>query len=48
MSFLSLTDSDRDAMLAAIGVSSLEELFADIPQSVRFERELALEPALPE
>src|SRR5438105_5388561 len=29
------TDDDRRAMLAAIGVSSLEELFADIPEGFR-------------
>ena len=46
--FLSLTDADRDAMLDAVGVSSVDELFQDIPESVRFERELDLEPALSE
>ena len=48
MSYLALTESDREAMLEAIGVASIEELFADLPRSVRFERELALEPALSE
>ena len=48
MSFLSLTDSDREAMLAAVGVSSVEELFRDIPEGVRFRGELDLEPALSE
>ena len=48
MSFLSLTDADREAMLAAIGVSSVDELFRDIPEGVRLGRELALEPALSE
>ena len=43
MSYLSLTDADREAMLAAIGVSSVEELFRDIPRGVRFERELDLD-----
>ena len=38
VSFLSLTDADREEMLAAIGVSSVEELFRDIPAAVRFER----------
>jgi glycine dehydrogenase subunit 1 len=46
--YLSLTDDDRDQMLEAIGVSSVDELFRDIPESVRFERELDLEPALSE
>ena len=48
MSFLSLTPADREAMLAAIGVDSVEELFRDIPESVRLGRELDLEPALSE
>jgi glycine dehydrogenase subunit 1 len=48
LSYLSLTDRDREEMLAAIGVSSVEELFRDLPPGVRFDRELALEPALGE
>ena len=48
MSYISLTHADRDAMLATIGVASIEELFADIPESVRFRGVLALEPALSE
>src|SRR6185295_13711172 len=48
VSFLSLTDADRDEMLAAIGVSSVEELFRDIPAAVRFKGRLDLEPALSE
>ena len=48
MSFLSLTDADRDAMLEAIGVASVEELFHDIPEQVRFRGELDLEPPLSE
>ncbi len=48
MSYLSLTDADREAMLETIGVASVEELFQDIPEAVRFGRALALEPALPE
>src|SRR5437868_9043389 len=35
-------------MLEAIGVGSIEELFRDIAASLRFDRELALEPALSE
>jgi glycine dehydrogenase subunit 1 len=46
--FLSLTDEDRDAMLAAIGVGSVEELFAQVPERVRLRRDLELEPALTE
>ena len=48
MSYLSLTDADREAMLGAIGVASLDELFEQIPAGVRFERELDVPPALPE
>ncbi len=45
---LSLTDTDREEMLAAIGVSSIDELFKDIPAGVRFKGALDLEPALSE
>ena len=48
MSYLSLTERDREEMLAAIGVSSVEELFRDIPTGVRFGRELDLGPSLSE
>jgi glycine dehydrogenase subunit 1 len=46
--YLALTDADRERMLATVGVSSVEELFRDIPAGVRLDRELALEPALSE
>ena len=46
--YLALTDADRDEMLRTIGVSSVEELFRDIPAGVRLQRDLALEPALSE
>ena len=46
--YLSLTDADRAEMLAAIGVSSIEELFEQVPPAVRFERELEVPPALGE
>jgi glycine dehydrogenase subunit 1 len=48
VSYLSLTDSDREAMLEAIGVSTVEELFGDIPAGVRLQRALELPPALTE
>src|SRR4051812_48310801 len=35
-------------MLAAIGVSSIDELFRDIPEGVRYGRELDIAPALTE
>jgi glycine dehydrogenase subunit 1 len=46
--FLALTESDREEMLHAIGVSSIEELFRDIPAGVRLDGPLRLEPALSE
>jgi glycine dehydrogenase subunit 1 len=48
VSYLALTDADREAMLDAIGVSSVEELFAELPEGVRLRRELDLPPALTE
>jgi glycine dehydrogenase subunit 1 len=36
MSYVPHTDSDRQAMLAAIGVQSIDELLAVVPGSVRF------------
>ena len=39
--YLSLTDSDRAEMLAAVGVSTVEELFRDIPDGVRYGDQLA-------
>jgi glycine dehydrogenase subunit 1 len=48
VSYLSLTDADREAMLAAIGVETIDELFRDIPAGVRFAGELDVPPALAE
>jgi glycine dehydrogenase subunit 1 len=48
VSYLALTDADREAMLETIGVSSVEEMFADLPAGVRLRRELELRPALSE
>jgi glycine dehydrogenase subunit 1 len=48
LSYLSLTDRDREEMLEAIGVGSVGELFADIPAGVRLGRDLDLEPPLSE
>ena len=46
--YLSLTDADRDAMLDAIGVESVDELFEQIPEGVRLGRALEVPEALPE
>ena len=48
MSYLSLTERDREEMLAAIGVESIDELFREIPEGVRFGGELDIERALSE
>jgi glycine dehydrogenase subunit 1 len=47
-SYLPHTDEDRRAMLAAIGVGSTQELFADVPAEVRLNRPLALPAAMAE
>jgi glycine dehydrogenase subunit 1 len=46
--YLALTDADRAAMLAAIGVESVDRLFDQIPGALRLGRPLELEPALSE
>jgi glycine dehydrogenase subunit 1 len=46
--YTSVTDSDRDAMLAAIGAESTEELFEQIPAEVRLDRPLDLPDGLSE
>ena len=47
MSYAPNTDADRAAMLRAVGVESLDDLFVDIPARHR-DPELDLPPALPE
>jgi glycine dehydrogenase subunit 1 len=37
MRYLPLTTADRQAMLAAIGVSSIDALFADVPEAARLD-----------
>ena len=48
MSYLALTNDDRDSMLEAIGVESIDDLFADLPDGIRFERPLDVLPDLTE
>jgi len=48
VSFLSLTEQDREQMLETIGVASVDELFDQIPAGVRLGRPLDLERALSE
>ncbi|MHC1758735.1 MAG: aminomethyl-transferring glycine dehydrogenase subunit GcvPA [Negativicutes bacterium] len=47
-SYLPHTEEDRRAMLEAIGVKSVDELFTDIPADVRMKRPLNLPPSLSE
>ncbi|WP_439444234.1 aminomethyl-transferring glycine dehydrogenase subunit GcvPA [Listeria aquatica] len=46
--YLPMTEQDKKEMLQAIGVDSIEDLFADIPEKVRFKREYDLKPPLSE
>ncbi|HEX4008909.1 MAG TPA: aminomethyl-transferring glycine dehydrogenase subunit GcvPA [Solirubrobacteraceae bacterium] len=46
--YTSATESDREEMLATIGVGSIEELFADIPARLRLQGPLALDAGLAE
>jgi len=40
--YLPMTEEDKQAMLDEIGIESTDELFSDIPEKVRFNRELNL------
>jgi glycine dehydrogenase subunit 1 len=42
------TDDDVKEMLATLGISSLDDLFADIPAEVRLDRPLAIPPGISE
>jgi glycine dehydrogenase subunit 1 len=46
--YTSVTDADRAEMLALIGVSSVDELFADIPEPLRLGRRLDIADGLSE
>ncbi|BFJ02011.1 aminomethyl-transferring glycine dehydrogenase subunit GcvPA [Priestia sp. Y58] len=46
--YLPMTEQDQQQMLAAIGVSSVEDLFSDIPQRVRFQGEYNIKKAASE
>src|SRR2546428_12771031 len=48
MSYIPNTREDQEAMLAALGLPSLEALLAPVPENVRLRRPLELPPALPE
>lgn len=46
--YLPITDKDRSEMLQTIGFTQVEELFADIPESIRFKGKLDIPPAMSE
>jgi glycine dehydrogenase subunit 1 len=46
--YTAITDADREAMLAEIGVDTVEDLFAPIPQELRLGRPLDLPAGRPE
>src|SRR3954470_6846756 len=46
--YTSATETDRQEMLAAIGVETIDDLFAEIPEGVRLGRPLDLAPGKPE
>lgn len=46
--YLPMTEQDRNEMLAAVGVASVDELFADIPASVRYQGKLNISEPLNE
>jgi glycine dehydrogenase subunit 1 len=46
--YTSATDADRAEMLAAIGIDSIEELFAQVPEPLRLDRPLELPEGLSE
>lgn len=48
MSYISLSDEDKKEMLARVGVSSVEELLAAIPQEVRLKKKLNIPSSLTE
>src|ERR1043166_9202320 len=48
MPYLYNTAEDQSAMLAAIGASTFDDLFAMVPAEMRLKRPLAIPPALTE
>src|SRR4051794_30882666 len=43
--YLPMTETDKQAMLETIGVTSVDELFSDIPEQVRFKGEYNIKKA---
>ncbi|MDR9794380.1 aminomethyl-transferring glycine dehydrogenase subunit GcvPA [Aeribacillus pallidus] len=46
--YLPMTETDRKEMLEAIGVESIDDLFADIPESVRYKGKYNIKAQKPE
>ncbi|PTM58471.1 aminomethyl-transferring glycine dehydrogenase subunit GcvPA [Desmospora activa] len=46
--YLPMTEEDRQAMLAVLGISSVDQLFDEIPEQVRFRARLSLPEAMDE
>lgn len=46
--YLPMTDQDQQEMLAAIGAASIDDLFRDIPEAVRFQGKLPVSSGLDE
>lgn len=46
--YLPMTDQDRQEMMKEVGISSIDELFSDIPDKVKFKGELNISKALNE
>ncbi|MFS0689726.1 aminomethyl-transferring glycine dehydrogenase subunit GcvPA [Sporosarcina sp. 179-K 8C2 HS] len=43
--YIPMTETDREEMLSAIGIATVDELFDDIPEKVRFKGELKIKEA---
>lgn len=46
--YIPITDQEKKYMLDTIGVSRVDDLFADIPESLRLNRELNFDNAMSE
>ncbi len=48
MRYLPLTPSDRKAMLSKIGIASIDDLYADVPEKARLKKPIDLPNHMPE
>lgn len=46
--YLPMTEQDRHEMMEAVGIQSMEELFSDIPEAVRYQGTMPMSEALDE